>query len=49
MTGAEQTMAVVASDFRADDGLVTRVGGHHNLVVALDAAGLAARAKSPHR
>lgn len=40
-TGAEQSTAVVATDFRVGDGLVERVGRHDNLTAALDAAGLA--------
>jgi hypothetical protein len=40
-TGAEQGTALVVSDFRVDEGLVSRVGRHDNLVAALDAAGLA--------
>ncbi|MDQ6779167.1 MAG: hypothetical protein M3071_23745 [Actinomycetota bacterium] len=40
MTGAEQSTAVVAWDFRVDGGLVTRVSRHHDLLAALDAVGL---------
>lgn len=39
-TGAEQSKAVIATDFRVEDGLVARVGRHENLAAALDTAGL---------